>query len=87
MDYDALPNPFFNLTVYAQDIDPTHVDTAYVEIRVTDANDNAPLFLPDTKKVLRAADISLQHNRGGSRKNIWGPGSPIERAHNQKRGP
>jgi len=28
VDYDSLPNPFFNLTVYAQDVDPTHVDTA-----------------------------------------------------------
>ena len=51
VDYDSLPNPFFNLTVYAQDPDPTHVDTAYVEIRVTDYNDNAPLFVPNSKKV------------------------------------
>jgi len=51
VDYDSLRNPFFNVTVYAQDLDPTHVDTAFVEIRVTDHNDNAPLFLPTTKKV------------------------------------
>lgn len=51
VDYDSLSNPFFNLTVYAQDLDPTHVDTAYVEIRVTDFNDNAPLFVPNSKKV------------------------------------
>ena len=31
--------------------DSTHVDTAYVEIRVSDANDNAPLFVPNSKKV------------------------------------
>jgi len=39
------------VTVYAQDLDPTHVDTAYVQIRVTDYNDNAPLFVPNSKKV------------------------------------
>ena len=44
MDYDSLPNPFFNLTVYAQDLDPTHVDTAFVEIRVTDHDDTALLL-------------------------------------------
>ena len=57
VDYDSLSNPFFNLTVYAQDLDPTHVDTAYVEIRVTDYNDNRPLFVPNSKKVGRTTTV------------------------------
>ena len=51
IDYDLMPNPFFNLTVFVQDPDVTHVDTAHVEIRVTDYNDNAPVFVPSTKRV------------------------------------
>jgi hypothetical protein len=51
IDFDSLLNPVFNVTVYVQDIDPSHVDTAYVEVKVTDFNDNAPLFSPNSKKV------------------------------------
>lgn len=51
VDYDSLLDPSFNLTVYVQDPDTSHVDTAYIEVFVTDYNDNAPLFTPATQKV------------------------------------
>jgi hypothetical protein len=68
VDFDSLPSPFFNLTVYVQDTDATHVDTAYVEIRVTDYNDNPPIFVPNSKKVsirvrpVRPENVSRLHN-------------------------
>ena len=46
VDYDSLLNPFFNLTVHVHDSDTTHIDTAYIEVFVTDYNDNAPRFEP-----------------------------------------
>ena len=46
VDYDTLLNPSFNLTVYVNDPDAMHVDTAYVEVFVTDYNDNPPVFDP-----------------------------------------
>ena len=51
VDYDTLPNAFFNLTVYVHDSDKTHVDTALIEVFVTDYNDNAPDFSPSSQKV------------------------------------
>ena len=51
MDYDTLVNPFFNLTVYVNDPDTTHRDTAYIEVYVTDFNDNPPVFHPNSQKV------------------------------------
>ena len=59
MDYDALPNPFFNVTVYVQDTDSSHVDTAYIEVRVTDFNDNAPAFIPNSKKVTIFENVTV----------------------------
>ena len=51
MDYDTLRVPVFNLTVYVQDPDSRNGDSAYIEVRVTDYNDNAPVFVPNSKKV------------------------------------
>lgn len=59
VDFDSLPNPVFNLTVYVQDIDATHVDTAYIEIQVTDYNDNAPVFMPNSKKVAIYENVTI----------------------------
>ena len=47
VDYDSMLTPFFNLTVYVQDSNPGHTDQAYIEIDVSDYNDNAPVFLPN----------------------------------------
>lgn len=44
-------NPSFNVTVYVEDADTSHVDTAYIEVRVTDYNDNAPMFSPNQQRV------------------------------------
>lgn len=33
------------------DPDTTHVDTAYIEVYVTDFNDNPPVFHPNSQKV------------------------------------
>jgi hypothetical protein len=43
----------FNLTVYVNDPiqDGTHRDTAFIEVRVTDFNDNPPEFQPPTHQV------------------------------------
>lgn len=51
IDYDSLLNPTFNVTVYVEDADTTHVDTAYVIVRITDYNDNAPVFNPNQQRV------------------------------------
>lgn len=59
VDFDSLPNPVFNLTVYVQDIDATHVDTAYIEVQVTDYNDNAPVFMPNSKKVAIYENVTI----------------------------
>lgn len=42
MDYEDPSQRFFNLTVSVEDPKPSHNDTCYVEITVTDFNDNAP---------------------------------------------
>ena len=59
VDYDTLLNPVFNLTVYVQDTDTTHVDVAHVELRVTDANDNAPLFSPNQQRITVYENVSV----------------------------
>ena len=59
IDFDSLLNPVFNVTVYVQDSDPSHVDTAYVEVKVTDFNDNAPLFSPNSKKVTIYENVTI----------------------------
>lgn len=59
VDFDSLPNPFFNLTIYVQDIDANHVDTAYIEVQVTDFNDNAPMFIPNSKKVSIFENVTI----------------------------
>ena len=51
MDYDVLLDPSFNLTVYVHDPDVNHLDTAYIEVFVTDYNDNAPVFTPAIQTV------------------------------------
>jgi len=59
VDYDSLLNPTFNLTVYVEDTDMTHVDVAYVELRVTDANDNAPVFSPNQQRITIYENVSV----------------------------
>ena len=59
VDYDTLVNPFFNLTVYVRDSDTTHVDTAYIEVYVTDFNDNPPIFVPNSQKVTENEDVAV----------------------------
>jgi protocadherin alpha len=52
IDYDSPMNQqLFNLTVYVQDANTSHIDTAYIEVRVTDYNDNAPVFSPNQQRV------------------------------------
>ena len=50
MDFDTLASPFFNLTVYVSDPDTTHLDTARIGVKITDYNDNPPVFVPNSKK-------------------------------------
>ena len=59
VDYDTLPSPFFNLTVYVHDPDQTHVDTAHIEVFVTDFNDNPPEFSPPSQKVSCNENITI----------------------------
>ena len=59
VDYDSLLNPTFNLTVYVEDTDMEHVDVAYVELRVTDANDNAPVFSPNQQRITIPENVSV----------------------------
>lgn len=49
VDYDSLQAPFFNLTVFVSDPNTEHVDEAYIEIYVTDYNDNPPSFVDKTQ--------------------------------------
>ena len=51
IDYDSMDIPTFNLTVQVRDPDITHVDTAYIEVYITDYNDNPPVFIPNSQKV------------------------------------
>ena len=44
-------NPVLNVTVFVQDSDMSHLDTAFVEVVVTDYNDNAPTFSPHQQRV------------------------------------
>ena len=46
-----MPHPVFNLTVYVHDPNTAHVDTAHIEVFVTDYNDNPPEFHPSNHKV------------------------------------
>ena len=57
-------NPFFNLTVYVRDTDTTHVDTAYIEVYVTDFNDNPPIFVPNSQKVTENENIHIGKSIG-----------------------
>jgi len=59
VDYDSLLNPTFNLTVYVEDTDTTHVDVAYIELTVTDANDNPPVFSPNQQRVTIYENVSV----------------------------
>lgn len=59
IDFDSLLNPVFNVTVYVQDTDPSHVDTAYIEVKVTDFNDNAPVFTPNSKKASIFENVTI----------------------------
>jgi len=52
-------SPFFNVTVYVQDTDPSHVDAAHIEVRVTDYNDNAPVFTPNSKTVTIYENVTV----------------------------
>jgi len=49
----------FNLTVYVEDPDTSHVDVAHVELRVTDANDNAPVFSPNQQRIPVYENVSV----------------------------
>ncbi|KAK3086114.1 hypothetical protein FSP39_013724 [Pinctada imbricata] len=51
VDYEDVRQRRFNLTVKARDNNPLHQDEAYVEIEVTDANDEAPRFTEPVKTV------------------------------------
>ncbi|XP_033753809.1 LOW QUALITY PROTEIN: neural-cadherin-like [Pecten maximus] len=51
VDYENVQQRFFNLTVKARDSNPLHEDHAFVEITVTDANDEPPKFT-DTVKIM-----------------------------------
>ena len=51
VDYDSLSRQPFNLTVYVFDDNPDHKDEAYIELYVTDYNDNAPVFMPNMQSV------------------------------------
>jgi len=59
VDYDSLLEPTFNLTVYVDDTDMTHVDIAHVQLRVTDANDNAPVFTPNQHRITVFENVSV----------------------------
>jgi len=59
VDYDSMLHPFFNVTVYVQDTDPSHVDTAHIEVRITDYNDNAPVFTPNSKTVTIFENVTV----------------------------
>ena len=48
----------FNVTVYVEDPDTSHVDMAQVELRVTDANDNAPVFSPNQQRITVYENVS-----------------------------
>ena len=52
-------NPLFNLTVFVEDGDTSHVDTAYIEVRVTDYNDNQPVFNPNQHRVTVFENASI----------------------------
>ena len=58
MDFDSLASATFNLTVYVSDADTSHVDMARVELRVTDANDNAPVFSPNQQRITVYENVS-----------------------------
>ncbi|XP_061162553.1 neural-cadherin-like [Saccostrea echinata] len=49
VDYEDPKQRFFNLTIRARDNNPLHYDEAYIEITVTDANDEAPRFTEPVK--------------------------------------
>ena len=51
MDYEQANQQFFNLTVIAEDPNPTHTATAYVAITVLDFNDNPPYLRPQARTV------------------------------------
>jgi len=59
VDYDSLVSATFNLTVYVEDIDMSHVDVAHVELRVTDSNDNPPVFSPNQQRVTVFENVSI----------------------------
>ena len=59
MDYDSLRNKFFNLTVQVTDTDAAHIDIAYIEVYITDFNDNPPLFLPNSQKVSVFENVTI----------------------------
>ncbi|CAD5116989.1 DgyrCDS5823 [Dimorphilus gyrociliatus] len=49
VDYEELSQKYsshFNLTVEVTDNDPSHSDKAFITIKVEDANDETPVFLP-----------------------------------------
>lgn len=50
-DFDSLKKPTFNLTVYVTDPNDMHRDVAYIEVNITDYNDNPPVFVPNVETV------------------------------------
>nr|KAG5696612.1 hypothetical protein BaRGS_034073 [Batillaria attramentaria] len=58
LDYENADQRFFNLTVIVRDENPAHTASCYVEITVTDFNDNAPVIVPEDHSVSVKEDIS-----------------------------
>ncbi|KAK7483025.1 hypothetical protein BaRGS_00025688, partial [Batillaria attramentaria] len=58
LDYENADQRFFNLTVIVRDENPSHTASCYVEITVTDFNDNAPVIVPEDHSVSVKEDIS-----------------------------
>ena len=42
-----------------QDIDESHRDVAYIEVNITDYNDNPPVFVPNVQPVTIFENVTL----------------------------
>ena len=59
VDFDSANRQFFNVTVQVSDPDPMHTDLAYIEVHVTDYNDNPPVFVPNSQKVSVFENVTI----------------------------
>lgn len=41
------------------DPDTTHLDTAHIEVHITDFNDNPPIFVPNSRKINIEEDVEV----------------------------